>query len=137
MLRIALAFVALLAAAPLRAQVAIVDEGTFTHSIAGSRVGREDFSVRTVRGGGSMNLVAQANVLAGEQRRKPAHGGFDFGKLWHGNPVLGQRTGRPSRTIAKGCPSVTAPLKGKAVLRQDEDERSFCERTCRNRILRI
>ena len=69
MLRIALAFVALLAAAPLRAQVAIVDEGTFTHSIAGSRVGREDFSVRTVRGGGSMNLVAQANVLAGEQRR--------------------------------------------------------------------
>lgn len=67
--RFFLAFIALLGATPLAAQVVVLDEGTFTHSIAGTRVGREDFSVRTVRGGGSVNLVAQANVLAGEQRR--------------------------------------------------------------------
>lgn len=69
MLRFALAFATLLSATPLAAQVTVLDEGTFTHSIAGTRVGREDFSVRAVRGGGSVNLVAQANVLAGEQRR--------------------------------------------------------------------
>lgn len=69
MLRFALAFALLLSAAPIAAQVVVLDEGTFTHSIAGTRVGREDFSVRAVRGGGSLNLVAQANVLNGEQRR--------------------------------------------------------------------
>lgn len=69
MLRVALALVAVLGAAPLAAQVVVLDEGTFTHTIAGTRVGREDFSVRSVRGGGSVAYVAQANVLAGEQRR--------------------------------------------------------------------
>lgn len=70
MLRAALALAILGAAAPVAAQVLILDEGTFTHSVAGTRVGREDFSVRTVRGGGlAAGYVAQANVLAGENRR--------------------------------------------------------------------
>jgi hypothetical protein len=69
MLRVTLAFAVLLGTAPVAAQVAVLDEGTFTHSIAGTRVGREDFSVRFVRGGGIVSYVAQANVLAGEQRR--------------------------------------------------------------------
>lgn len=69
MLRAVLAFALSLAAAPLAAQVVVLDDGTFTHSVAGARTGREDFSVRSVRGGGSTVYVAQANVLAGERRR--------------------------------------------------------------------
>lgn len=70
MLRVALALTILGATAPAAAQVLILDEGTFTHSVGGTRVGREDFSVRTVRGGGlGATFVAQANVLAGENRR--------------------------------------------------------------------
>jgi hypothetical protein len=54
------------AAAPLGAQVVVVDEGIFTISVAGERVGREDFSIRrNVADGG---YVAQGNVLRGESR---------------------------------------------------------------------
>ena len=59
-----------LTAAALPAQVTILDEGTFTHSVNGVRVGREDFSIRAGRGGApGAVFVAQANVLAGEHRR--------------------------------------------------------------------
>ncbi|WKW11682.1 hypothetical protein Strain138_000939 [Pseudogemmatithrix spongiicola] len=68
MFRIAVALLVLAAARSASAQVLILDEGTFTHSVSGTRVGREDFSVRTVRGGGAV-YIAQANVLAGENRR--------------------------------------------------------------------
>jgi hypothetical protein len=72
MSRIFLAVAMLIGAAPVAAQVLVLDEGTFTHRMAGTRVGREDFSVRTVRGGASIVFVAQANVLTGEQRRSIA-----------------------------------------------------------------
>jgi hypothetical protein len=56
----------LLAAAVLPAQVVVVDEGIFTISIAGERVGREDFSIRrNVADGG---YIAQGNVLRTEGR---------------------------------------------------------------------
>jgi len=69
MSRFALVFLALAVAQAASAQVLILDEGTFTHTVGGTRVGREDFSVRTVRGGGGAVYIAQANVLAGEHRR--------------------------------------------------------------------
>lgn len=49
------------------AQVVVVDEGTFTVSVAGARAGREDFSIRrsTALEGG---YFAQATVLRGENR---------------------------------------------------------------------
>jgi hypothetical protein len=67
---LATAVVASAAAVPAVAQVAILDEGTFSHSVGGTRIGREDFSIRATRSaapGGS--FVAQANVLEGENRR--------------------------------------------------------------------
>lgn len=69
MFRFAFVFLALAVAQAASAQVLILDEGTFTHTVGGTRVGREDFSVRTVRGGGGAVYIAQANVLAGEHRR--------------------------------------------------------------------
>lgn len=62
-------FAPLLVAAPLRAQVVVVDEGTFSLFVGGTRIGREDFSIRADRGVGGGVWVAQANVLVGEQRR--------------------------------------------------------------------
>jgi len=49
------------------AQVVVIDEGTFTVSVAGARAGREDFSIRrsTALEGG---YFAQATVLRGENR---------------------------------------------------------------------
>jgi hypothetical protein len=68
-LRLALpVLVALGAAAPAAgAQVVIIDEGTFTLSVAGVRVGREDFSIRrsTALDAG---YFAQGTVLRGESR---------------------------------------------------------------------
>lgn len=68
--RVLLLLLCAVAPAALGAQVTVVDEGTFTHSVNGLRVGREDFSIRVSRGGaGGAAYVAQANVLAGERRR--------------------------------------------------------------------
>lgn len=71
MFRSTIAGIALLAAARLAsAQATILDEGTFSHLVGGTRVGREDFSVRATRVSASGNTyVAQANVLEGENRR--------------------------------------------------------------------
>lgn len=52
----------------LSAQVTVIDEGTFTLSVAGERIGREDFSIRTTRSGGVVSFVAQGTVLTGERR---------------------------------------------------------------------
>ncbi len=52
-------------ARPVAAQVTIVDEGTFSITVAGARVGREDFSIRRTALG---TLVAQGNVLRGDIR---------------------------------------------------------------------
>ena len=52
-------------AAPLDAQVTVVDEGTFTLLSRGVRAGREDFSIRRTTGGG---ILAQGNLLRGDSR---------------------------------------------------------------------
>jgi len=57
-----------LSGAALSAQVTVVDEGIFTITAAGQRVGREDFSIRAVRGAGGAAFVAQGTVLAGDRR---------------------------------------------------------------------
>ncbi len=53
---------------PLRGQVTIIDEGSFTLSVAGERVGREDFSIRSTRSGAGVSFVAQGTVLRGDVR---------------------------------------------------------------------
>jgi len=63
-----LALLLLAARTPLGAQATVVDEGTFSILVDGTRVGREDFSIRRARGA-SGDLVAQANRLEGEERR--------------------------------------------------------------------
>jgi hypothetical protein len=68
MRRLAL-LLALATAVPAAAQVSVLDEGTFSHSVQGTRVGREDFSIRAARSAPGAMYVAQANVLAGESRR--------------------------------------------------------------------
>lgn len=51
-----------------QAQVTLVDEGTFSLHLGGSRIGREDFSIRAAPGLGGSAYVAQGNVLLGENR---------------------------------------------------------------------
>ncbi len=63
-----LLFAALTLAAPVgsaHAQVTVVDEGTFSLVVGGTRIGREDFSIRRTTGGG---IVAQGNILRGDLR---------------------------------------------------------------------
>jgi len=52
---------------PLAAQVVVVDEGSFSLLVDGTRIGREDFSIRAPRSG-SGNYIAQANILLGDTR---------------------------------------------------------------------
>ena len=52
----------------LAGQVVLVDEGTFTLLLKGTRVGREDFSIRRSPASAQAAYVAQANVLIGESR---------------------------------------------------------------------
>lgn len=52
----------------LAGQVVLVDEGTFTLLVRGTRVGREDFSIRRAPPTAEVAYVAQANVLLGETR---------------------------------------------------------------------
>lgn len=57
-------------AVPIGAQVVVVDEGILTITVAGERVGREDFSIRrNVADGG---FIAQGNVLRGDSRSEVA-----------------------------------------------------------------
>jgi hypothetical protein len=66
----AAAGLAVLAGVPdkLRAQVRVIDQGTFTVYVGGERVGREDFGIRAVPGSGGETFLAQGNVLTGAQR---------------------------------------------------------------------
>lgn len=52
----------------LAGQVVLVDEGTFTLLVRGTRVGREDFSIRRSPPTAEIAYVAQANVLVGDGR---------------------------------------------------------------------
>jgi hypothetical protein len=63
---------AIVAAAPLSAQVRVIDEGSFTILRAGTRVGREDFSIRTSGDAGGGGLIsAQATIQRDTQRFLP------------------------------------------------------------------
>jgi hypothetical protein len=59
-------------AIPARAQVVSLDEGSFTITRAGSRVGREDFSIRSSPGAGGLVLVAHGVVVMGNRRIEPS-----------------------------------------------------------------
>jgi hypothetical protein len=68
-----LAGIALLGAAvPVAAQVAVVDEGSFTISHQGTRIGREEFAVRRTPNPGGDVLVANATVVYTDRRLSPA-----------------------------------------------------------------
>lgn len=56
---------------PARAQVIVLDEGSFTLYRDGERIGREDFSIRTAPGGEGRVVVAQATIAVGDRRVAP------------------------------------------------------------------
>jgi hypothetical protein len=58
-------------AGPARAQVVVLDEGSFTLYRGGERIGREDFSIRTAPGGDGRVVVAQATIAVGDRRVAP------------------------------------------------------------------
>jgi hypothetical protein len=58
-------------AATAVAQVATVDEGSFTITVNGARAGREDFRIRSTPGAGGTEVVATANVSYGTRRVSP------------------------------------------------------------------
>jgi hypothetical protein len=93
----------------LAAQVTILDEGTFTHSINGTRVGREDFSIRAARSAPGAVYVAQANVLAGENRRTLVLNADSLGgpvrfqlESREANVVVGSVVGERQRSLWSG-----------------------------------
>lgn len=100
----------LLAAAPaLRAQVTILDEGTFSRSVNGTRVGREDFSIRAARSAPGAVFVAQANVLEGEERRTLVLNADSLGgpvrfqlESREANTVVGSVVGERQRSVWSG-----------------------------------
>jgi hypothetical protein len=55
-----------------RAQVISLDEGSFTVTRAGDRIGREDFSIRSSPGAAGPVLVAHAIVTMGTRRVEPS-----------------------------------------------------------------
>lgn len=58
----------MLGPAALEAQARVLDEGTFSIFVGGTRIGREDFSIREAQGGADGAYVAQGNVLRGDSR---------------------------------------------------------------------
>jgi hypothetical protein len=58
--------------ATARAQVTVVDEGTFTIAHGGQRIGRESFTIRKTAGPGGDVYVANATVDYDTQRLSPA-----------------------------------------------------------------
>jgi hypothetical protein len=58
-------------ALPAHAQVVSLDEGSFTITRAGNRVGREDFSIRS-SGGAAGPLIAHGVVVMGNRRIEPS-----------------------------------------------------------------
>ena len=55
----------------LPAQVATLDEGSFTITVNGERVGREDFRIRTTPGSNGPDVVATASVSYANRRILP------------------------------------------------------------------
>lgn len=98
MLRIALAglVLAAIAAPPVRAQVVLLDEGSFTLYRDGERIGREDFSIRSAPGLDGRVLVAQATVALGTRRLLPG-----ISADTSGFPVRYQREVRDSGRVVE------------------------------------
>lgn len=65
------ALAAATATPPLFAQVATLDEGSFTISVKGERVGREDFRIRSTPAATGPEIVATANVTYADRRVLP------------------------------------------------------------------
>ena len=65
------------------AQVATLDEGSFTITVNGSRVGREDFRIRSTPGSNGPEIVATANVSYGNRRVLPQMRGDSLGVPRH------------------------------------------------------
>ncbi len=93
----------------LPAQVTILDEGTFSRSVNGTRVGREDFSIRAARSTPGAVFVAQANVLEGEQRRTVVLNADSLGgpvrfqlESREANTVVGSVVGERQRSLWSG-----------------------------------
>jgi hypothetical protein len=59
-------------ALPASAQIAVVDEGSFTIAHNGSRIGREEFAIRRTPNPGGDVLVANATVVYTDRRLSPA-----------------------------------------------------------------
>lgn len=76
-------------ASTARAQVTSVDEGSFTITRAGARVGREDFSIRSSPGpsGGAM-LVAHGIVVMGARRIEPSQNADTSGAVLNYNSTV-------------------------------------------------
>jgi hypothetical protein len=58
-------------ASPLPGQVTTLDEGSFTITVHGDRVGREDFRIRSTPGSAGPEVVATASVSSGNIRILP------------------------------------------------------------------
>lgn len=72
-LRALAALLLALGAPALAAQVRLVDEGSFAVTLAGTRIGREDFSIRSTPGAaGDTVLIAQGTVVRDDRRLSPA-----------------------------------------------------------------
>lgn len=65
------ATLSLAAAAPAAAQVVTVDEGSFTISRNGQKVGREEFRIRRTPAGAGAEYMASATVAYGDRRLSP------------------------------------------------------------------
>jgi hypothetical protein len=63
----------------LTAQVATLDEGSFTITVNGERVGREDFRIRSTPGSNGPEVVATANVSYANRRVLPQMRGDSAG----------------------------------------------------------
>jgi hypothetical protein len=57
---------------PGAAQVAVVDEGSFTITRSGTKIGQEEFAIRRTGGPGGDMLVANATVVYTDRRLSPA-----------------------------------------------------------------
>lgn len=62
------AFAGAVLAGPLSAQVTTLDEGSFTITVSGERVGREDFRIRSTPGAAGPEIVATANISLSSRR---------------------------------------------------------------------
>jgi hypothetical protein len=125
-----LALGAIPAAAPA-AQVTVLDEGTFTLSADGQRIGREDFSIRAARGAGGAAFVAQGTVLTGERRELVALNIDSLGaplrfqletrdgpavvETYQGSIDRGVWTGRSARSDGESAREIRLPPGGLAV----------------------